>query len=215
MTGGETRNRVRGRRRPGAGHHSLMDGKPVSSQLTAPQMPEIQDPPPRPELLCETSPRAVRRRRDDMIEPELFSCGVPFLFIPLKKPRMLSWVKVETRSGGRDPRRILGAGNFVFSTDAWSGIFEGGHNQGADVRTGAGHWRRSSHWRCLRRARGVSGVCAPETRNGTLPGRGSGSRDWDARAGSTRGGSEKRPACRDTGRRRISPRHLGLSTSTA
>ena len=72
------------------------DGKPTFAQLTAAKMPEINDPPPPPETLCEIlSLEPSHIVADDMIEPEAVSCGVPFLFIPIKKPEMLSWAKVD------------------------------------------------------------------------------------------------------------------------
>lgn len=103
-------------------------GKPVFAQLTAAKLPEIKDPPPRPERLCEIlglEPSHIVS--DDMIEPEAVSCGVPFLFIPLGKPEMLSWVKVDIARWEQILKGYWAPEMFVFSTDAWSSIFEGGH----------------------------------------------------------------------------------------
>jgi trans-2,3-dihydro-3-hydroxyanthranilate isomerase len=103
-------------------------GKPVFSQLTAARLPEINDPPPPPETLCEIlSLEPSHIVADDMIEPEAVSCGLPFLFIPLKKPEMLSWVKVDTLKWEQALRDYWAPEMFVFSTDDWSNIFEGGH----------------------------------------------------------------------------------------
>ena len=144
------------------------DGKPVSSQLTAPQMPEIQDPPPRPEVLSEIlglEPSAVLA--DDMIEPEAVSCGVPFLFIPLSKPEMLSWVKVdpikwEEILGGFWAREM-----FVFSTDGWSGIFDGGHIRARMFAPGLGIGEDPATGSACAALAGFLALRA-ETRNGTL-----------------------------------------------
>src|ERR1700682_459055 len=104
------------------------DAKPVFSQLTAARLPEINDPPPPPETLCEIlSLEPSHIVADDMIEPEAVSCGLPFLFIPLKKPEMLSWVKVDTLKWEQALRDYWAPEMFVFSTDEWSNIFEGGH----------------------------------------------------------------------------------------
>ena len=128
MTGGETRVIFE----EGVGPVPVViranDGKPVFSQLTAARLPEIQEPPPPPEKLSEIlglAPSAILA--DDMIEPEAVSCGVPFLFIPLKTPEMLAWVKVDTLKweellGGYWARDM-----FVFSTEDWANIFDGGH----------------------------------------------------------------------------------------
>lgn len=104
------------------------NGKPVFSQLTAARLPEIQDPPPPPEKLAEIlSLEPSEIVADDMIEPEAVSCGVPFLFIPLRKPEMLSWVKVDPIKWEESLRGYWAREMFVFSTDDWSNIFEGGH----------------------------------------------------------------------------------------
>ena len=104
------------------------DGKPIFSQLTAAKLPEINDPPPPPETLCEIlSLEPSHIVADDMIEPEAVSCGVPFLFIPIKKPEMLSWVKVDILKWEQGLRDYWAPEMFVFSTDDWSNISEGGH----------------------------------------------------------------------------------------
>lgn len=104
------------------------DGKPVFAQLTSAMLPEIKEPPPPPETLCEIlSLEPSHIVADDMIEPEAVSCGVPYLFIPLKKPEMLSWVKVDTVKWEQALRDYWAPEMFVFSTDEWTNIFEGGH----------------------------------------------------------------------------------------
>jgi trans-2,3-dihydro-3-hydroxyanthranilate isomerase len=104
------------------------NGKPVFSQLTAARLPEIQQPPPPPEKLAEIlSLEPSEIVADDMIEPEAVSCGVPFLFIPLKTPEMLSWVKVDAIKWEESLGAYWAREMFVFSTEDWSNIFEGGH----------------------------------------------------------------------------------------
>jgi trans-2,3-dihydro-3-hydroxyanthranilate isomerase len=104
------------------------NGKPVFSQLTSAKLPEINDPPPPPETLCEIlSLEPSHIVADDMIEPEAVSCGVPYLFIPIKKPEMLSWVKVDTMKWEQALRDYWAPEMFVYSTEEWSNIFEGGH----------------------------------------------------------------------------------------
>ena len=104
------------------------NGKPVFAQLTAAKLPEINDPPPPPETLCEIlSLEPSHIVADDMIEPEAVSAGIPFLFIPLKKPEMLSWVKVDTLKWEQALRNYWAPEMFVYSTEDWANIFEGGH----------------------------------------------------------------------------------------
>lgn len=104
------------------------NGKPVFAQLTTAKLPEINDPPPPPETLCEIlSLEPSHIVADDMIEPEAVSAGIPFLFIPLKKPEMLSWVKVDTLKWEQALRNYWAPEMFVYSTEDWANIFEGGY----------------------------------------------------------------------------------------
>ena len=103
-------------------------GKPTFAQLTSARLPEIKDPPPPPETLCEIlSLEPSHILADDMLEPEAVSCGVPYLFIPLKKPEMLSWVKVDAAKWEQALGDYWAPMMYVFSADDWSNIFEGGH----------------------------------------------------------------------------------------
>lgn len=104
------------------------NGKPVFTQLTSARLPEIKDPPPPPEVLCEVlSLEPSHIVADDMLEPEAVSCGVPYLFIPIKKPEMLSWVKVDTLKWEQALRDYWAPEMYIYSTEDWSNIFEGGH----------------------------------------------------------------------------------------
>jgi trans-2,3-dihydro-3-hydroxyanthranilate isomerase len=104
------------------------NGKPVFTQLTSAKLPEIKDPPPPPEVLCEVlSLEPSHIVADDMLEPEAVSCGVPYLFIPIKKPEMLSWVKVDSLKWEQALRDYWAPEMYVYSTEDWSNIFEGGH----------------------------------------------------------------------------------------
>src|SRR6266480_3257855 len=106
----------------------VRDGKPVFAQLTSAMLPEIKDRPPPPETLCEIlSLEPSHIVADDMIEPEAISAGVPYLFIPLKKPEMLSWVRVDAMKWEQALRDYWAPEMYVFSTEDWSNIFEGGH----------------------------------------------------------------------------------------
>ena len=103
-------------------------GKPVFSQLTAAKLPEVGDPPPPVERLSEIlSLEPSELLADDLIEPEAVSCGVPFLFIPVKTPKVLSWIRVDNQRWETTLKNYWAPEMFVFSTDNWSGIFEGGH----------------------------------------------------------------------------------------
>ena len=103
-------------------------GKPLFTQLTAAKLPEIGDPPPPVERLSEIlSLEPSDLLADDLIEPEAVSCGVPFLFIPVKTPKVLSGIRVDNQRWETTLKSYWAPEMFVFSTDNWSGIFEGGH----------------------------------------------------------------------------------------
>ncbi|HWL39651.1 MAG TPA: PhzF family phenazine biosynthesis protein [Gemmatimonadaceae bacterium] len=144
------------------------DGKPVSSQLTAARLPEIKDPPPPPEKLAEIlSLEPSEIVADDMIEPEAVSCGVPFLFIPLRKPEMLSWVKVDPIKWEESLRGYWAPEMFVFSTDDWSNIFEGGHIRARMFAPGLGIGEDPATGAACTALAGFMALRA-ETRDGTL-----------------------------------------------
>jgi trans-2,3-dihydro-3-hydroxyanthranilate isomerase len=144
------------------------DGKPVFAQLTSAKLPEINDPPPRPEVLCEIlSLEPSHIVADDMIEPEAVSTGVPYLFIPLKKPEMLSWAKVDIAKWELSLRDYWAPEMFVFSTDDWSHIFEGGHIRARMFAPGLGIGEDPATGSACAALAGFLGLRS-ETRNGTV-----------------------------------------------
>jgi len=143
-------------------------GKPEFVQLTAARLPEINDPPPPPETLCEIlSLEPSHIVADDMIEPEAVSCGVPFLFIPIKKPEMLSWVKVDALKWEQALREYWAPEMFVFSTEDWSHIFEGGHIRARMFAPGMGIGEDPATGSAAAALAGFLGLRS-ETRDGTV-----------------------------------------------
>jgi trans-2,3-dihydro-3-hydroxyanthranilate isomerase len=104
---------------------------------------------------------------DDMIEPEAVSTGVPYLFIPLKKPEMLSWVKVDITKWEQSLGNYWAPEMFVFSTDDWSNIFEGGHIRARMFAPGLGIGEDPATGSACAALAGFLGLRS-ETRNGTL-----------------------------------------------
>jgi len=104
------------------------NGAPHFAQLTAAKLPEVGDPPPSITTLSEIlSLQPADILADDLIEPEALSCGTPFLFIPLRHPEILSRIKVDVKKWEEGLASYWAPEMFVFSTDKWPGIFEGGH----------------------------------------------------------------------------------------
>jgi trans-2,3-dihydro-3-hydroxyanthranilate isomerase len=104
------------------------DGVPYFAELTAAKLPEIGDPPPSIKTLSailSLDPSDIVA--DDLMEPEAVSCGTPFLFIPVRAPEVLARIKVNINKWEEDLRSYWAPEMFVFSTEKWPGIFEGGH----------------------------------------------------------------------------------------
>lgn len=104
------------------------NGAPYFAQLTAAKLPEVGDPPPSNKVLSEIlSLEPSDILADDLIEPEAVSCGTPFLFIPVRTPEVLKWIKVDNKKWEESLKSYWAPEMFVFSADTWPGIFEGGH----------------------------------------------------------------------------------------
>jgi trans-2,3-dihydro-3-hydroxyanthranilate isomerase len=104
------------------------DGVPYFAHLSAAKMPEVGDPPPSIESLSailSLSPGDILA--DDLIEPEAVSCGAPFLFIPVRTPEVLTRIRIDQRKWEETLKSYWAPEMFVFSTEKWPGIFEGGH----------------------------------------------------------------------------------------
>jgi trans-2,3-dihydro-3-hydroxyanthranilate isomerase len=101
------------------------NGQPVFAQLSAARRPEIGSPPPaRPSLAAMLSlrPEDLDPERD----PQMISCGVPYLFIPLRDRDAVARARLdlgrwETTLGGYDTSSI-----YVFAP--------GGERPGSDLR---------------------------------------------------------------------------------
>jgi trans-2,3-dihydro-3-hydroxyanthranilate isomerase len=144
------------------------NGKPVFSQLTSAKLPEINDPPPPPETLCEIlSLEPSHIVADDMLEPEAVSVGVPYLFIPLKKPEMLSWAKVDLPKWEQALGDYWAPEMFVYSSEDWSNIFEGGHIRARMFAPGLGIGEDPATGSACAALAGFLALRA-ETRDGTL-----------------------------------------------
>lgn len=70
-------------------------GEPVFAQLTAARLPEFGPPPPAPEAVA----AALSLEVDDLLaggqEIEAASCGVPYLFVPVRDRQVLARVRLD------------------------------------------------------------------------------------------------------------------------
>jgi trans-2,3-dihydro-3-hydroxyanthranilate isomerase len=71
------------------------DGKAGFAQLSVAQLPEISPPPPRAHELAATLGLESEEVLDGEWGPETVSCGVPFLFIPVKNRQALGRARVR------------------------------------------------------------------------------------------------------------------------
>ncbi|MGH7720801.1 MAG: PhzF family phenazine biosynthesis protein [Gemmatimonadaceae bacterium] len=60
------------------------NGRPTFCQLTAARLPETGPPPPDSALLAEVLSLRPEDLADETNSPQAFSCGLPFLFVPLR-----------------------------------------------------------------------------------------------------------------------------------
>lgn len=74
---------------------SAVAGKPVNAELTAPQMPEFGTKPPTITKLAAILSLEPADLLDGKLYPQGVSCGVPFLFIPIRNPTALGRIRLE------------------------------------------------------------------------------------------------------------------------
>jgi trans-2,3-dihydro-3-hydroxyanthranilate isomerase len=74
---------------------NVKDGQIVSSFLTAAQLPEFGPEPPALETLAAMLSLESSALLNNTDYPEAISCGIPFLFIPLKNRQVLAAAKID------------------------------------------------------------------------------------------------------------------------
>jgi trans-2,3-dihydro-3-hydroxyanthranilate isomerase len=102
------------------------DGRPVRAQLSVAKLPEIGPPPPPRALLAEVLGLDASALLDGAMAPQAVSCGLPFLFVPVRDRRAVAKARVridrwEATLGGYWAPEM-----FVFARDA--------ERPGSDIR---------------------------------------------------------------------------------
>jgi trans-2,3-dihydro-3-hydroxyanthranilate isomerase len=95
-------------------------GEPVIAELTVPQMPELgPEPPAIPELaaILSLDPADLL---DGELSPQSLSCGVPFLFIPVRDRSALGRIRLERQRWQQLLANYWASSIYVFTTDAES-----------------------------------------------------------------------------------------------
>lgn len=73
----------------------VVDGQPAFVQLTAPHLPEFGPAPPPPEAIAATLSLDLSDLLKGESGPQAVSCGLPFLFVPLRKSDAVSRVRLD------------------------------------------------------------------------------------------------------------------------
>ena len=102
------------------------NGVPVYAQLTVAKLPEVGAPVPSREMLADILSLSVKDLVGGQWSPQALSCGLPFLFVPLRDRDAVGRARVRLeqweRTLGNAPARDL----FVFSRDP--------EREGSDIR---------------------------------------------------------------------------------
>lgn len=119
-------------------------GKPVFAQLSVAQLPQIGAPPPSREALAATLCLDVNELLGEDWSPKVMSCGLPFLFVPLRDRASVARARIrsdawESAFAGMDTKEI-----FVFApggdragSDYHARMFAPGLNVAEDPATGS------------------------------------------------------------------------------
>lgn len=102
------------------------DGQPVFAQLSVAKLPEIGPPPPDRATLAQV----LNLELDDLLDtpwaPESLSCGLPFLFVPLRNRDAVSRARIRMDAWESALKHTAAPEVFVFAL--------GGEHRGSDIR---------------------------------------------------------------------------------
>ena len=151
-------------------------GKPVFAQLSVAKLPEVGPPPPARDALAEMLSLTPDDILDGELAPEAVSCGLPFLFIPLRDRAAVGRARVKLDILQRVMRGYWTQEVFVFAMirNATLGRAR------PDVCPRAQRARRSSHRKRLRGVRGLPGAPRRHGERNAALGGGTGLRDGSA-----------------------------------
>ncbi|MGH2360340.1 MAG: PhzF family phenazine biosynthesis protein [bacterium] len=94
------------------------DGRPIFAQLAAPRLPEFGPPPPSLEKIAAT----LSLYPSDLVRaeagPQAVSCGVPFLFVPVRDKEAMRRVRVNREQWERSFSSYWAPHLYVFTYDA-------------------------------------------------------------------------------------------------
>jgi len=94
------------------------DGRPVFAQLAAPRLPEFGPPPPSLETIAATLSLYPADLLQAEVGPQAVSCGVPFLFVPVRDKEAIRRVRVNREQWERSLSSYWAPHLYVFAYDA-------------------------------------------------------------------------------------------------
>jgi trans-2,3-dihydro-3-hydroxyanthranilate isomerase len=102
------------------------NGRPVFSQLSVAKLPEHSAPPASREVLADALSLAPDDILDGAYAPECVSCGLPFLYVPLRDRAAVARARLRLEPWERTLQGKTGEMVFVFA--------QGGERPGSDIR---------------------------------------------------------------------------------
>jgi trans-2,3-dihydro-3-hydroxyanthranilate isomerase len=119
-------------------------GRPVFAQLTAAKLPELGPAPPPRAALAEVLSLAPDDLLDGEFVPEAYSCGLPFLFVPLRTRDAVRRARIKLDAWERVLKGSWASEVFVFAldperpgSDVRARMFAPGLNVAEDPATGS------------------------------------------------------------------------------
>jgi len=94
------------------------DGRPVFAQLAAPRLPEFGPPPPSLEKIAATLSLYPSDLLRAEVGPQAVSCGVPFMFVPVRDKEAMRRVRVNREQWERSFSSYWAPHLYVFAYDA-------------------------------------------------------------------------------------------------
>lgn len=95
-------------------------GKPVFAQLTAAKLPESAESPVGSKELARLLGLDASEVLDGMHRPEIWSCGTPFLYVPLRSPDALAKSRVQANVWDEISRSTQIGDMYLVTQDAWA-----------------------------------------------------------------------------------------------
>ena len=94
-------------------------GKPVYTQLTAAKLPEANNSPITATDLARLLGLETSDVLDDVLRPQIYSCGTPFLFVPLRSADALAKARVQSGAWDEISRSTEIPEMYLVTQDVW------------------------------------------------------------------------------------------------